>query len=79
MVDRHSEIEAAILYGSRALGRYRPATDIDLILIDPPLTPPPWSVSMPILMTFCCPGLSISPVWPRFITMLSWPTSNVSA
>jgi predicted nucleotidyltransferase len=30
---RHPEVEAAILYGSRALGRHRPASDIDLTLI----------------------------------------------
>jgi predicted nucleotidyltransferase len=29
----HPEVEAAILYGSRALGRHRPASDIDLTLI----------------------------------------------
>ena len=28
----YPEVEAAILYGSRALGRYRPASDIDLTL-----------------------------------------------
>ena len=31
------EVEAAILYGSRALGRHRPASDIDLALIGPAL------------------------------------------
>jgi predicted nucleotidyltransferase len=31
----HPEVEAAILYGSRALGRHRPASDIDLTLIGP--------------------------------------------
>lgn len=30
---RHPEVEVAILYGSRALGRHRPASDIDLTLI----------------------------------------------
>jgi predicted nucleotidyltransferase len=30
-------VEAAILYGSRALGRHRPASDIDLALIGPAL------------------------------------------
>lgn len=30
---RHPEVEAAILYGSRALGQHRPASDIDLTLI----------------------------------------------
>ena len=29
---RHSKIEKAILYGSRATGNYRPASDIDLTL-----------------------------------------------
>ena len=29
----HPEVESATLYGSRALGRYRPASDIDLTLI----------------------------------------------
>jgi predicted nucleotidyltransferase len=29
----HPEVEQAILYGSRALGRQRPASDIDLTLI----------------------------------------------
>jgi len=33
----HPEVEAAILYGSRALGRHRPASDIDLTLIGPAL------------------------------------------
>lgn len=31
----HPEVEAAILYGSRALARHRPASDIDLALIGP--------------------------------------------
>jgi uncharacterized protein len=35
---RHPEVEAAILYGSRALGRYRPASDIDLTLIGPAIS-----------------------------------------
>jgi predicted nucleotidyltransferase len=30
---RHPEVEGAILYGSRALGRHRPTSDIDLTLI----------------------------------------------
>jgi predicted nucleotidyltransferase len=33
----HPEVEQAILYGSRALGRQRPASDIDLTLIGPGL------------------------------------------
>ena len=31
----HPEVEAAILYGSRALGRHRPASDVDLTLVWP--------------------------------------------
>ena len=34
----HPEVEAAILYGSRALGRQRPASDIDLTLIGPAIS-----------------------------------------
>ena len=34
----HREVEAAILYGSRALGRHRPASDIDLTLIGPAIS-----------------------------------------
>jgi len=34
----HPEVEAAILYGSRALGRHRPASDIDLTLIAPAIS-----------------------------------------
>lgn len=33
VLSSHPEVEAAILYGSRALGRHRPASDIDLTLI----------------------------------------------
>ena len=33
MLASHLEVEAAILYGSRALGCHRPASDIDLTLI----------------------------------------------
>lgn len=29
----HPEVETAILYGSRALGRHRPGSDIDLALV----------------------------------------------
>ena len=36
----HPEVESAILYGSRALGRHRPASDIDLTLTGPALTGP---------------------------------------
>ena len=34
----HPEVEAAILYGSLALGRHRPASDIDLTLIGPAIS-----------------------------------------
>ena len=34
----HSEIESAILYGSRATGRFRPGSDIDLLLTGKNLT-----------------------------------------
>lgn len=34
----HPEVEVAILYGSRALGRHRPASDIDLTLIGPAIS-----------------------------------------
>jgi predicted nucleotidyltransferase len=34
----HPEVETAILYGSRALGRHRPASDIDLTLIGPAIS-----------------------------------------
>ncbi len=34
----HPEVEAAILYGSRALGRHRPASDIDLTLTGPAIS-----------------------------------------
>ncbi len=34
----HPEVEAAILYGSRALARHRPASDIDLTLIGPAIS-----------------------------------------
>lgn len=30
---RHPEVEKVILYGSRAKGNYKPASDIDLILL----------------------------------------------
>ena len=33
MLASHLEVEAAILYGSRALGRHRPASNNDLTLI----------------------------------------------
>jgi hypothetical protein len=34
----HPEVESATLYGSRALGRHRPASDIDLTLIGPTIS-----------------------------------------
>jgi predicted nucleotidyltransferase len=34
----HTEIEKAILYGSRAKGNYKPASDIDITLIGEKLT-----------------------------------------
>lgn len=36
---RHPEVAEAILYGSRATGRYRPGSDIDLTLVGDALTP----------------------------------------
>lgn len=36
--NQHSEIEKAILFGSRAKGNYKPASDIDLTLIGSDLT-----------------------------------------
>jgi predicted nucleotidyltransferase len=36
----HPEVDAAILYGSRALGRHRPGSDIDLTLEGPALDGP---------------------------------------
>jgi predicted nucleotidyltransferase len=35
----HPEVEQAILYGSRAMGCHRPASDIDLTLVGPGITP----------------------------------------
>ncbi len=35
----HTEVQEAILYGSRALGRHRPASDIDLTLLGSDLNP----------------------------------------
>jgi len=34
----HPVVESATLYGSRALGRHRPASDIDLTLIGPAIS-----------------------------------------
>ncbi len=38
MLAAHPAVERAILYGSRALGRHRPASDIDLTLLGPDLS-----------------------------------------
>lgn len=35
---RHPEVDVAVLYGSRALGCHRPASDIDLTLIGPAIS-----------------------------------------
>lgn len=32
VLHRHAEVETAVLYGSRAKGNYKPASDIDLTL-----------------------------------------------
>ena len=34
----HSEVESAVLYGSRATGRFKPGSDIDLVLTGNNLT-----------------------------------------
>jgi len=34
---RYPRVERAVLYGSRAIGRHRPASDIDLTLVGPDL------------------------------------------
>ena len=34
---QYDTVEQAVLYGSRAMGKYRPASDIDLVLIGPEL------------------------------------------
>ncbi len=34
---RHPQVERAVLYGSRAMGRHRPGSDIDLTLVGPDL------------------------------------------
>ena len=34
----HSEIESAVLYGSRATGRFRPGSDVDLVVSGKKLT-----------------------------------------
>jgi len=36
--EKHSKVEKAILYGSRAKGNYRPNSDIDLTLVGKKLT-----------------------------------------
>lgn len=35
---RHNDVEKALIYGSRALGNFRPGSDIDLILCGKALT-----------------------------------------
>lgn len=35
----HPEVEQALVYGSRAKGNFKPASDIDLTLLGPALTP----------------------------------------
>ena len=35
VLSSYPEVKAAILYGSRALGRHRPGSDIDLTLVGP--------------------------------------------
>lgn len=32
---QHAQIEQALLYGSRAMGTYRPGSDIDLVIVGP--------------------------------------------
>ena len=68
---RHPEVEAAILYGSRALGRHRPASDIDLTLIGPAISAAalaridaelddlllPWMIDLSALGAIRHPGL----------------------
>jgi predicted nucleotidyltransferase len=34
---RHPQVERAVLYGSRAMGRHRASSDIDLTPVDPDL------------------------------------------
>ena len=34
----HSEVESAVLYGSRAIGRFKPGSDVDLVLTGKNLT-----------------------------------------
>lgn len=67
----YPEVEAAILYGSRALGRHRPASDIDLTLtghaisnatlarIDADLDDLllPWVIDLSALSAICNPAL----------------------
>lgn len=68
---RHPEVEAAILYGSRSLGRHRPASDIDLTLIGPTISAAamaridadlddlllPWVIDLSSLAAITHPGL----------------------
>ena len=67
----HHEVETAILYGSRALGRHRPGSDIDLTLVGEQLTERslarieaelddlllPWIVDLSCLSSIRHPGL----------------------
>ena len=67
----HPEVEAAILYGSRALGRHRPASDIDLTLIGPAISAAalarieadlddlllPWMIDLSLLASIQHPAL----------------------
>ena len=64
-------VEDAILYGSRALGRHRPASDIDLTLIGPAIGAAglaridadlddlllPWVIDLSALSAICHPAL----------------------
>lgn len=38
LFEKHASIDKAILYGSRAMGNFKPGSDIDLTLIAPKLT-----------------------------------------
>ena len=67
----HPEVERAILYGSRAIGRHRPASDLDLTLIGAAITPGsmdrietelddlllPWMIDLSQLSDFSHPPL----------------------
>ncbi len=67
----HPQVESATLYGSRALGRHRPASDIDLTLTGPALSGDvlaridadlddlllPWVIDLSVLATLSHPAL----------------------